>query len=419
MAVAPTGGIFKAFTLDGVSSRDYGVYITGEAVFNAPQRDVEMVTIPGRNGALTLDNGRFENIVVTYPAGIYADNEANFAEAISDFRNFLCSRKGYVRLTDDYNPDEFRMAVYKSGLEVSPTQLKAGEFEIEFECKPQRFLTSGEDSLLIASGRGMHNPTLFPSSPLLKAWGYGTITLGDAEVTIINKQIGEVQLSKRASVYNPLVIHLDNTEYLEQGDTLYVGNWIKQVLSRINWSSSYTLTSILPNAGSYYGEQSNTAVNIWVDPTKPGGLNIWDFSYGTARTRTASSMVSFFFEDSGGNEVIQAATISVTITYDGDDTISISGTVTVPSGGVLTATDVVVTFPEVYGDSTQLSGGNPPIYIDLEIGESWVLNNGVRVSVNDSVVLPAELPKLEPGGTIFTFPNTITRLEGAGRWWKI
>lgn len=126
MAVNQTGAIYKAFNFDGQSSRNYGVYITGEAVYNAPERDVEMITIPGRNGAYALDNGRFENIDVTYPAGIYADTEADFAAAISDFRNYLCSRSGYCRLSDEYNPDEYRLAIYKSGLEVSPSQLSVG-----------------------------------------------------------------------------------------------------------------------------------------------------------------------------------------------------------------------------------------------------------------------------------------------------
>lgn len=149
MAVNETGAIFKALSFDGESSRTYGIYITGEAVYNAPERDVEMVTIPGRNGAFALDKGRFENIEVTYPAGMFADTEQDFAKGISDFRNMLCSRQGYCRLTDEYNPDEFRLAVYKSGLEVSPAQLRAGEFNITFECKPQRYLMSGQQKFIV------------------------------------------------------------------------------------------------------------------------------------------------------------------------------------------------------------------------------------------------------------------------------
>lgn len=149
MAVIPTGAIYKALFFDGESSRNYGVYITGEAVYNSPERDVEMIKIPGRNGEFALDNGRFENIEVTYPAGIFTNNETDFAAAISDFRNFLASRVGYCRLEDEYNPNEYRMAVYKSGLNVDPAKLEAGEFSITFDCKPQRWLKDGETAVTI------------------------------------------------------------------------------------------------------------------------------------------------------------------------------------------------------------------------------------------------------------------------------
>lgn len=149
MGVNPTQTNFNTFTFDGENSRNYGVYITGEGVFNAPERNVEMVEIPGRNGAFALDKGNFNNIEVTYPAGIFADTEADFAQAVSDMRNWLCSKVGYVRLEDDYNPNEYRMAIYKSGLEVDHDFLIAGEFDLVFECKPQRYLKSGETPITI------------------------------------------------------------------------------------------------------------------------------------------------------------------------------------------------------------------------------------------------------------------------------
>ena len=147
MAVKPTpnNSLYKGFTFDGIDSRDYGVYISGDAVFDSPERDVEMIEIPGRNGSFALDKGRFGNITVSYPAGIFGEDEASFREGIRALRNALASRKGYCRLEDDYNPNEYRMAVYKKGLEVDPALLKAGEFTIEFDCQPQRFLKSGEN----------------------------------------------------------------------------------------------------------------------------------------------------------------------------------------------------------------------------------------------------------------------------------
>lgn len=141
--------LFKSLTFGNVNSMDYGVYITGTGVYNAPERAVEMFAIPGRNGALAIDGGRYENIEVTYTCGCFANTDAEFSEKIRAFRNAICSQYTYTRLTDEYNPDEYRMALYRSGLEMEPFMSKAGEFEITFDCKPQRFLTSGESTYQI------------------------------------------------------------------------------------------------------------------------------------------------------------------------------------------------------------------------------------------------------------------------------
>jgi phage-related protein len=140
--------IFKSLTFDGINSLDYGIYITGEAVYNAPERVVEMVSVPGRNGNIAIDQGRFENIEVTYPAGCFADSQADFANKVMRFRNALASRYTYKRLMDEYHSDEYRLGLYKSGLDVDAVRYgTAGQFDITFDCKPQRFLLSGETAV--------------------------------------------------------------------------------------------------------------------------------------------------------------------------------------------------------------------------------------------------------------------------------
>ena len=171
MGIAP----YKYFTFDGESSRNYDVYLTGTGVFNAPQRAVDLLEIPGRNGNYALDHGKFKNISVTYKAGIVDYSESNFADKVSAVRNWLCSKVGYKRLSDDYNPNEYRMAVYKSGVNIEHEDLRTGTFEITFDCKPQRWLTSGETATAVANNGTLSNPTLFDSEPLLAVKGYGTI----------------------------------------------------------------------------------------------------------------------------------------------------------------------------------------------------------------------------------------------------
>lgn len=179
------GVIFKGLTFGGVSSLNYGIFITGEAVYNAPERSVTNIEIAGKNGDLTIDNGRFLNIEVSYPAGCFADNMADFKTKIETFRNAICSKTSYQRLTDDYNADEFRLGIYKSSFDVSPAALhQAGEFTLTFDCKPQRFLISGESSTTLTADGSITNPTLFPSQPLLVVTGYGDLGIGSKSVTI-------------------------------------------------------------------------------------------------------------------------------------------------------------------------------------------------------------------------------------------
>lgn len=146
------------FTFGDYDSRDFGVFITRDGVYNAPRRVYRQIQVPGRNGDLMFDEGRFENIDVTYPCLIYAGFNAN----IEGLRNALLSQKGYVRITDSYHPDEYRLGCYSEEFSVVPKVLgDGGTFEITFNCKPQRFLKSGEESITYPPG-GANSPNLIP-----------------------------------------------------------------------------------------------------------------------------------------------------------------------------------------------------------------------------------------------------------------
>ena len=173
-------GLLNYLTYDGVDSRDFGVFLSGEGAFDAPARRGEMISIPGRNGSLFMDEGVFENITVEYPAFIGTGYEAIFRTKLGDLRSALTSRGNYKRLTDTYHPDEFRLGVYRSGLEVDPQHItRAGSFTMKFDCKPQRFLVSGEESHIFAANGTITNPTLFVASPLIRVTGDGMVAIGN------------------------------------------------------------------------------------------------------------------------------------------------------------------------------------------------------------------------------------------------
>ena len=418
MAVAQTGAIFKALTVDGESSRTYGVYITGQAVYNAPQREVEMISIAGRNGQFALDKGRFENIDVTYPAGIYAETEEDFAEAVSNFRNFLCSRDGYVRIEDEYNPNEYRMGVYKSGLEVTPKLLKAGEFDITFDCKPQRWLKSGENAITVASGDVISNPTLFESSPMLEVTGYGSVNLNGYEIEIDGGFLGEVELySGSRKQYGELRLDLSS---LNIGDTI---TWKQPVVANRIEGLDYTrVTSLsMTSTGDATGTTERWYSALVVLLTAFPNLT---FEKGTSATytQTIAADVTLYYDHypEAPATYTESTTITITLGYDGERTVRMEYEISperyshMRVGGTESANQ----WGTIVGDST-VSRLGTPTYIDSDIGEAYKYEGEAVVSLNRYIDLGSDLPKLSSGASTVTFDNTITDLKIVPRWWKV
>ena len=423
-----TGAIFKKLYFDGTSSGDYGVYISGAGTFNAPKRDVEMVSIPGRNGTLALDKGRFENIEVTYHAGLYGVDEADFAEAVSDFRNFLCSRNGYVRLEDDYNPSEYRMAVYKSGLDVDANLLKAGEFDLIFDCKPQRWLKSGEEAVTVASGDTMDNPTLFESSPLLEVEGNGIISFNGYDIEIYADELGYTEIQPAFSFDIPLSKVLTSPLF-NPADDINVG----QIVVRWGIDAKDALT------GGFYKEARTAR-----DPARDtgDGTTVVETNFdGSAKrqARMATTFPAHLFSGASAGSMTDVAfarfdtnppgssgtyfsfsvTATITVTYTPSTqtlSVTVSGTTTLENYASFIADTSHCA--GVYAYSTVNVLGHPT-YIDCDLGEAYKYESGEYVSLNKHIDLGSDLPKLASGTNEITFDNTITELKIHPRWWKI
>ena len=172
------------FTFDGVSSETFDAYISGKGVFTSPEPDYEVQEVPGLNGDLHFNNNRYKNVSGTYDCFILE----NFKENFTNLKTQLLARNKYCRLTDTYFPGQFRLARVKSSIEPDMVDsLIAGSFTLEFDCKPQRFLTSGETEVTLnSSGSTLTNPGM-PSKPLLKVYGSssgGTVTFGGKTIPI-------------------------------------------------------------------------------------------------------------------------------------------------------------------------------------------------------------------------------------------
>lgn len=417
MAITTVNPRYEGFIFDGENSRDYGIYVQSVKVFGAPTRDVEMVSIPGRDGEFVLDKGRFNNIQVVYTCAFGTYTKYDFNTGVSDFRNWLASRKGYKRLEDEINIGEYRMAVFKDGLDVSTLNKETGTFEVTFDCKPQRWLDDASAlPVEMASGDDIYNPTLFESHPTLEVNGYGSISIGGGEITLHNEPLGIVQLGGGGSYKNSLTYHFDQSQF-NTGDVITVPDYRR----------TYQFDMVKPYGSGKitdFGQVSQmTAVDYIFTRTKYQGsltllTGITTFSVGTAKTEQYSITGILSYDDREETATPAIVTATTSVIYDGNGVIRFTAAVTIDEPQDVSSKTVAGNAPNFYGDSTW-QPVTDTAYIDLDIGEAYVIQGGSVIGINNIVDLPAELPTLKSGHNTVTFDNTITKLVILPRWWKV
>ena len=364
----------------GVDSSDYGIYISGEGTYNAPERDVELVNVPGRNGAIALDQGRYNNIKVTYPAMVLEADQEHFRERLSEFRNAILSQKGYQRLEDSYHSDEFRMGVYHDGLEVSDilTLARGGNFELIFDCKPQRWMSDGDIPVPVSSGDVLQNPT------------YSSANVFDNSYKF-------------------------DRSLLNTGDTINVG----QALFAVEWQS-ISLSTIY--SGITYSQSSVSTMTPTVSIVNGGYIFL---------VRFTTPSLTFTALDVNDSEVEKLANYTISAAKDGGGTDTVYVTVRVKCGydyiryrievstsSPISDVDNTLTANPTTGTSTVQLLGNPT-YVDCETGEAYRRENDEYKSSNARVTIGADLPVFSPGSNKVTYDNTITDMKITPRWWKI
>lgn len=121
-----------------VDLSDYNAFAIYCNIFDRPERDVEVVSVPGRNGDLIFDNGRYKNLDRVYT--IQVTGVANAQNLITALSKTL----GYQELSDDYDTTVYYMARIKSRPRIAQFVGNAVLLTVTFDRKPQRWLTSGK-----------------------------------------------------------------------------------------------------------------------------------------------------------------------------------------------------------------------------------------------------------------------------------
>ena len=171
------------FIYDGVDSRTLKIQMQREIVLDGAKPNIEKITIPGRNGTLDYWDGTYENREAVARCFIL-DNDASgyFAQAQKWMQSPV-----YKRLELSNEPDVYMMATVADSGDREILQGVLAPFKIKFDCKPQKYLKTGENAFEITNGDTLHN-SWFEAKPLIRIYitgGGGTsgaLKVGSATV---------------------------------------------------------------------------------------------------------------------------------------------------------------------------------------------------------------------------------------------
>ena len=169
----------------GVSSDNLRIRVERYPVRVLPERSQTTTEVPGRNGALLMVDGNWNNYDQEYEIFISAE-KPGLVRAARAVAEWLEAPAGYQRLEDSYEPDVYRMAYYAGGQDIESILNRFGRATISFNCKPQRFLRSGEVAKSFSAAGTLTNITKFDALPLITVYGTGagTLTINDNTVSI-------------------------------------------------------------------------------------------------------------------------------------------------------------------------------------------------------------------------------------------
>ena len=173
----------ETFFLDGVDAQSFGICLQKPFQFSEAVPIIDAQTIAGRNGDLINYTGSYENR--SGSASCFS-MQKNVEMAISAIGRYLMAKKGYRRLETSDDPDHYWMARVENSPRIEQRVRTLAPFDIDFDCKPQRFLKSGEHPIVLSENRSLFNQYGQTALPFITLYGSGsgTLKIGDCVVEV-------------------------------------------------------------------------------------------------------------------------------------------------------------------------------------------------------------------------------------------
>lgn len=230
------------FVFDETPSTDFNMIITKVDNLNSTSRNIEFVTVPGRDGEY-IEEKELPNKEI--PVEFYIDSESteDINRLAKDIKKWLQGKKGYKQLFFSDDVETIYEAVCINKIEIDEVIEALGEGKLYFSCKPYSRINNN-NQIIITNSTTIYNQ-YSRSFPKIKIFGSGDVTISIKNNNLILKGIEEFieidcEEMECYKTVNGIITYHNDKMYsdfpaIEEGD------------NNITWIGNISKIEIIPN----------------------------------------------------------------------------------------------------------------------------------------------------------------------------
>ena len=182
------------FTYKGIRSSDMGLQINGNLDFSSPRRDMNLVSVAGRDGDLVIDNGRYESVTKTINCRLKTTNE-NVETVINRIHNWLATDVTFHDFHWSGDPSFTYKAMVENPMRTQRALSKLARIALQFRIHPIKYLTSSLTNREVVSGTNIVNQFQLAAKPIIRVIGNDDIVINiGAQVLDLRDVVDEITI---------------------------------------------------------------------------------------------------------------------------------------------------------------------------------------------------------------------------------
>lgn len=423
----------STFTFNGHCCDEFGIYISKKPNINRSQRKFQSASVAGRNGNIYQFQDAWDEVVVTYDifAGGYEQGDA--PRDFTAIMEWLNSADDYAMLTDSYDEDHYRMAVFVDATNIEQKWYSTGQAQIKFRCKPQHYLVG--EVVAVEDGDTITNPTNHVALPIITLTGSGAHSLYDMEKPSPDANYGNSLIMIQQFLNFFGTIRIDpNFAYNSTAVSIYMDDYAyssnkMNIIGRSNTGGSVSFSALDADhygVGTGFNVNADSDYTISASSNRPCTVRVLFCDTNGYFTSEASKSVSGGAFSLTFHTPTDCTRLLIVFFTTDSTTITISSIMLAKGSEAQTfrsyAADTTETFS--IGDTTLkiLLNGFSTAVIDCERENFSVdgVDNNTGISLVDQYGnLSVDYLKLDKGENQISFSEGITAVSVDCRFWEL